>query len=205
MKISKVIRNSQIPLSFLVWASIAVLVVGPADLLFIPAILGATLEIIAILITFKLFIPRNTEKTMLMLLTYIVAFEMFAFIPYINAAWFNWLMSGVLILTMADMLVIPMKTKILEFVDSIEIDVEELDSFTYDRNPYGLEYPLSMGSGEADWDEDEEMCAKFDRAISDVEDEGIGEYINVEDGLNEFGELTEEAVEFLKEERKKYE
>ena len=83
------------------------------------------------------------------------------------------------------MLTEEMKTKILEFVDSIEIDVEELDSFTYDRNPYGLEYPLSMGSGEADWDEDE--------------------YINVEDGLDEFGELTEEAVEFLKEERKKYE
>ena len=107
MKISKVIRNVQIPLSFLVLAAIAVLVIGWADLLFIPAILGATLEIIAILITFKLFIPRNTEKTMLLLLTYIVAFEMFAFIPYINAAWFNWLMSGVLILTMADMLVIP--------------------------------------------------------------------------------------------------
>ena len=107
MKISKVIRNVQIPLSFFFFFSIAVLVVGRADLLFIPAILGATLEIIAILITFKLFIPRNTEKTMLMLLTYIVAFEMFAFIPYINAAWFNWLMSGVLILAMADMLVIP--------------------------------------------------------------------------------------------------
>ena len=106
MKISNVIRNSQIPLSFLVWASIAVLVVGPADLLFIPAILGATLEIIAILITFKLFIPRNTEKTMLMLLTYTIAFEMFAFIPYINAAWFNWLMSGVLIIAMADIIVI---------------------------------------------------------------------------------------------------
>ena len=107
MKISKVIRNVQIPLSFLVLAAIAVLVIGWADLLFIPAILGATLEIIAILITFKLFIPRNTEKTMFMLLTYTIAFEMFAFIPYINAAWFNWLMSGVLILTMADMLVIP--------------------------------------------------------------------------------------------------
>ena len=107
MKISKVIRNAQIPLSFLVLAAIAELVVGRADLLFIPAILGATLEIIAILITFKLFIPRNTEKTMFMLLTYTIAFEMFAFIPYINAARFNWLLSGVVILAMADMLVIP--------------------------------------------------------------------------------------------------
>lgn len=107
MKISNVIRNAQIPLSFLVWVAIAVLVVDWVDLLFIPAILGATLEITAILITFKLFIPQNTEKTMLLLLTYTIAFEMFAFIPYINAAWFNWLMSGVLILTMADMLVIP--------------------------------------------------------------------------------------------------
>ena len=106
MKISKVIRNAQIPLSFLVLAAIAVLVIGWADLLFIPAILGATLEIIAILITFKLFIPRNTEKTMFMLLTYTIAFEMFAFIPYINAAWFNWLMSGVLIIAMADIIVI---------------------------------------------------------------------------------------------------
>ena len=106
------------------------------------------------------------------------------------------------------MLTEEMKTKILEVVDSKEIDVEELDSFTYDRNPYELEYPLSMGSGEADWDEDEEMRAKFDRVISDVEDEGIGEYIDVEDDLgdlDEFGELTEEAVGFLKEERKKYE
>ena len=107
MKISKVIRNAQIPLSFLVWVAISVLVVGWVDLLFIPAILGATLEITSILITFKLFNLQNTEKTMLLLLTYTIAFEMFAFIPYINAAWFNWLMSGVLILTMADMLVIP--------------------------------------------------------------------------------------------------
>ena len=107
MKISKVIRNAQIPLSFLVWVAISVLVVGWVDLLFIPAILGATLEITSILITFKLFNLQNTEKTMLLLLTYTIAFEMFAFIPYINAAWFNWLMSGVLILAMADMLVIP--------------------------------------------------------------------------------------------------
>ena len=107
MKISKVIRNAQTPLSFLVLVAIDVLVIGWADLLFIPAILGATLEIIAILITFKLFTPRNTEKTMFMLLTYTIAFEMFAFIPYINAAWFNWLMSGVLMLAMADMIVIP--------------------------------------------------------------------------------------------------
>ena len=106
MKISKVIRNAQIPLSFLVLVAIDVLVIGWADLLFIPAILGATLEIIAILITFKLFIPRNTEKTMFMLLTYTIAFEMFAFIPYINAAWFNLLMSGVLIIAMADIIVI---------------------------------------------------------------------------------------------------
>ena len=106
MKISKVIQNAQIPLSFLVLVAIDVLVIGWADLLFIPAILGATLEIIAILITFKLFTPRNTEKTMLMLLTYTIAFEMFAFIPYINAAWFNWLMSGVLIIAMADIIVI---------------------------------------------------------------------------------------------------
>ena len=106
MKISKVIQNAQIPLSFFFFFSIDVLVIGWADLLFIPAILGATLEIIAILITFKLFTPRNTEKTMLMLLTYTIAFEMFAFIPYINAAWFNWLMSGVLIIAMADIIVI---------------------------------------------------------------------------------------------------
>ena len=55
------------------------------------------------------------------------------------------------------MLTEEMKTKILEVVDTIEIDVDELDSFTYDRNPYELEYPLSMGSGEADWDSLREM------------------------------------------------
>lgn len=103
------------------------------------------------------------------------------------------------------MLTEDLKERLLDIVNTTEIDVEDLESYEYDTNPYGLEYPLSIGSGGEYWDDNEEMCAKFDRVISDVEDEGIGEYIDVEDGLDKFGELTEEAVEFLKEERKKYE
>lgn len=103
------------------------------------------------------------------------------------------------------MLTEDLKERLLDLVNTTEIDVEDLESYTYDSNPYGLEYPLSIGSGGEDWDDNEEMCAKFDRVIDDVEDEGIGEYIDIEDGLDEYGELTEEAVEFLKKERKKYE
>lgn len=103
------------------------------------------------------------------------------------------------------MLTEDLKERLLDIVNTTEIDVEDLESYSYDANPYGLEYPMSIGSGRGCWDTNEEMCAKFDRVISNVEDEGIGEYIDVEDDLDEFGELTEEAVEFLKEERKNYE
>lgn len=46
------------------------------------------------------------------------------------------------------------------WVNKLEIDVCELPSYHYDSNPYGLEYPLSCGSGQYDWDEDEDTKRK---------------------------------------------
>lgn len=103
------------------------------------------------------------------------------------------------------MLTDDIKEKLINLVNSTEIDVEDLESFSYDGNPYGLEYPLSRGSGEADWDENEEMCAKFDRVIDDIYDEGISEYIDIDPDLDEYGDLTEDAVNYLKKEKENYE
>lgn len=103
------------------------------------------------------------------------------------------------------MLTDDIKEKLINLVNSTEIDVEDLESFSYDGNPYGLEYPLSCGSGEADWDEDEEMRAKFDKVIDNIYDEGISAYIDVDPDLDEYGNLTEEAVNYLNKEKENYE
>jgi len=103
------------------------------------------------------------------------------------------------------MLTDEIKEKLIKLVEETEIDVEDLESFSYDRNPYGLEYPLSRGSGEADWDKNEEMCTKFDKIIDNIYDEGVSEYIDVDPDLDEYGDLTEEAVVYLKKEKEKYE
>ena len=94
------------------------------------------------------------------------------------------------------------KVKIRKFVFSIEVDVEDLDSYEYDDNPYGLEYPLSRGSGCVSWDDDEELEVQKKRAIELITKDGIWEHISVGvDGETEDSEYEKrylEVVEFIR-------
>lgn len=93
------------------------------------------------------------------------------------------------------------KWEIKDFVFSIDVDVEELESYEYDNNPYGLEYPLSCGSGCGTWDEDEELEAQKERAIELITQDGIWEYLGV--GVDcdtddaEYEKVYREVVEFI--------
>ena len=93
------------------------------------------------------------------------------------------------------------KAKIRKFVFSIDVDVEDLESYEYDDNPYGLEYPLSCGSGCGSWDPDEELEAQKKRAIEMITDDGIWEHISVGVDCNtddaEYENVYQEVVEFI--------
>lgn len=94
------------------------------------------------------------------------------------------------------------KWEIKDFVFSIDVDVEELESFDYDDNPYGLEYPLSRGSGCGSWDEDEELEVQKERAIELITQDGMWEYIPVcvdcESDEAEYEEVYQEVVGFIR-------
>lgn len=94
------------------------------------------------------------------------------------------------------------KWEIKDFVFSIDVDVEDLESYDYDDNPYGLEYPLSHGSGCGSWDEDEELEAQKIRAIELLTQDGMWEYISVgvdwETDEDEYEKVYQEVVEFIR-------
>lgn len=93
------------------------------------------------------------------------------------------------------------KEKIKEFVFSMKIDVEDLESYEYDDNPYGLEYPLSRGSGCGSWDPDEELEAQKERAIELITQDGLWEYLDFGVDCNtddaEYENVYREVVEFI--------
>ena len=76
-----------------------------------------------------------------------------------------------------------LKKQIDEWVESFEIDVEELESAHYDRNIYDLEPHLAVGGWV--WDEDEEYQAQVEKAIDNVDDLELDE------------ETSKEVVEYL--------
>ena len=94
------------------------------------------------------------------------------------------------------------KWEIKDFVFSIDVDVEDLEAYDYDDNPYGLEYPLSRGSGCGTWDEDEELEAQKMRAIELITQDGMWEYISVgvdcETDEDEYEQVYKEVVEFIR-------
>lgn len=73
-----------------------------------------------------------------------------------------------------------LKDKIKEELKTIEVNVEELDSYHYDRNPYGVEDALIGSSGTNVWDEDEEYDAQIDRFINFIKIDGLYNYIDDE-------------------------
>ena len=68
--------------------------------------------------------------------------------------------------------------ELMNWVNNIDIDVEELPSAHYDRNPYGLEEPLYYGSGCWEYDEDDYDKAQKEKAIEYLEADGIQGYFN---------------------------
>lgn len=84
------------------------------------------------------------------------------------------------------------------WVNELEIDVCELPSCHYDSNPYGLEYPLSCGSGQYVWDEDEEYEAKCEKAVDYLESDGWGAYFDYDEDSQDPEDLTKEAIKLVK-------
>ena len=71
------------------------------------------------------------------------------------------------------------KAKVLEKVNSMDIDVDDLSSATYDSNPYGVEPQLAGGSGEWDYDEDEYFAKQIEKFLDYMHHDGIIEYIDI--------------------------
>lgn len=91
------------------------------------------------------------------------------------------------------------KKELKEWVDKIEIDVEDLPSAYYDSNPFCVEEPLNRGSGQWVYDEDEGWEVQKEKAIDYLEtDGGVADYFGWGDDEEESEELTKEAVEYIK-------
>ena len=91
------------------------------------------------------------------------------------------------------------KKQVDEFIEQINIDVEELPSYHYDRNPYGVEDALSGTSGGYDWDDDEEYQAQLEKALEILESDSIFEYIDADDiQENEQEEYQKLTIEYIK-------
>lgn len=113
MKLSKVMDDAIFPSTILVLCAIGLLVDGQPNLLFIPAIVGAFFELVIIGLAFKLFKPTEMGWRMFLLLVDTVAFSMFVLIPYINSAWYNWLMCGMFVFILLDLITIPKTLKMI--------------------------------------------------------------------------------------------
>lgn len=93
------------------------------------------------------------------------------------------------------------KKELLKKSEDIEIDVTELKSYSWDRNPYGVEEQLIGTSGSGDWDEEEEWQERIRTLTDRLEKDGLAEYINLDDREEELdqetGELTRESIRWL--------
>ena len=81
--------------------------------------------------------------------------------------------------------------QVKKWVRSIEIDHGSLSSYRYEENPYDLEYPLYLGSGGFEWDEEEEWKAQCKTAIEIIKNEDMNDYIDV-------NESEETVIEYIR-------
>lgn len=93
------------------------------------------------------------------------------------------------------------KKELLKFVDRMEVDIEELDSYHWDSNPYCVEPQLASGSGCSTWDENEEWQAQVTQAKEWIAADGANSYLTLADeDYDEDGEcetLTQECINYL--------
>lgn len=92
------------------------------------------------------------------------------------------------------------KRELKEWVENIEVEIDRLPSSRFIENPYCLDYPYYVGSGEWDYDEEEKESAQRDQAIDLLEhDGGVWSYFGWGDDDDEVSEqLTKEAIQFIK-------
>lgn len=96
-----------------------------------------------------------------------------------------------------------LKKELLKKVDEMEINVEELDSYHVDRNPYCVEPQLVGTSGEAQWNENEEWQEQIKKMKKFIEADGAGEYLPLADedwdnqDENDCTTLTNECINYL--------
>lgn len=74
-----------------------------------------------------------------------------------------------------------LKKELLKFVENIEIDVTQLESYHWDRNPYCVESQLIGTSGCGVWNENEEWQAKIQKAKKYLSKEPAYELLTLAD------------------------
>lgn len=96
-----------------------------------------------------------------------------------------------------------LKKELLKKVDEMEINVEELSSYHWESNPYGVEPQLIGTSGEGQWDENEEWQEQIKKMKKYLEADGAGEYLTLADDdwdnqdENDCTTLTNECINYL--------
>ena len=96
-----------------------------------------------------------------------------------------------------------LKKELIKKVDEIEINVDELDSYHWERNPYNVEPQLVGTSGESQWDENEEWQEQIKKMKKYLEADGAGEYLTLADedwdnqDDNDCTTLTNECINYL--------
>lgn len=96
-----------------------------------------------------------------------------------------------------------LKKELLKKVDEMEINVEELSSYHFEKNPYCVEPQLIGTSGEAQWDENEEWQAKIQKAKKYLSEEPAYELLTLadedydDDNQEDCTTLTNECINYL--------
>ena len=96
-----------------------------------------------------------------------------------------------------------LKKELLKKVEEMEIDVDQLDSYHIDRNPYCVEPQLIGTSSCGVWDENEEWQAQIKKMKNYIETDGAGEYLTLADedwdnyDNNDCTTLTNECINYL--------
>ena len=96
-----------------------------------------------------------------------------------------------------------LKKDLLDFVEKIEIDVSQLESYHYDSNPYCVDDELIGTSGCGVWSESEEWQEQISAAKKKIKENGACEYLKMsaddwdnEDNLDDTT-LTNECLTYL--------
>lgn len=92
------------------------------------------------------------------------------------------------------------KKQLDQIVSTYDITLEELTTAEYDNNIYGVEEHLAVGGWT--WDEEEEYVLQVKKVIECIEQDGIGEILDLTDEQWEDedfqAQLEKEAISYLK-------